>query len=95
LIEILNENDIYTNNSCQEQKHMSNMTWICFNGDCVGKLMKLIFKKDIKLYDYLSVSHWEILFDRDHMYNGKHHISLRFPSQDLDYVTNSIRLVFN
>jgi len=94
LIELLIENGFDTNNSCQEQTHLNNVTWISFNGEVVHGLMKEVFKKNIKFYDYLSNATWKIVFDLDHIYDGENSISLRFPSEDLLYVNKCFREIF-
>jgi len=95
LIELLNDNAFYTNNSCQEQEHCNHETWICFNENIANKFMKKIFKLDLILYDYLSYCEWDIIFDLDHLNKGKSVTSLRFPYKDLDHVTTRLKRIFS
>lgn len=94
LIEILNENNFYTNNSCQCQSFNNNKTWICFEGFVVNELMKEIFKHDKKLFEYLINSEWDIVHDVDYENDGEMCISLRFPYNDLKYITESFQNIF-
>ena len=94
IIELLNDNNYYTVNSCQNQEHLNNVTWICFDADVVNDFMIKIFAKNIELYDYLSYSDWEIICDVDHEFNGQVLTSLRFPSKDLEGITKTLKQIF-
>lgn len=91
LVEMLNDNDIRTSNSCQNQgPKLDNVSWIAFPSYAdVKRLLLLIKGGDRNLYDYLQLfGKWSICLDDD---SDDETISptfgLRFPAKDLADVT--------
>jgi hypothetical protein len=91
LVEMLNDNDIRTGNSCQNQgPKLNNVTWIDFCSYAnVKKLLLLMKAGDRNLYDYFQqFGKWSICLDDD---SDDKDVSpsfgVRFPAKDLANVT--------
>ena len=105
IIDIFYKNDIITRNSCQEQVHVENSTWIQFESINDVELLLRIIKnedEDDDFYNYIKdPEFWKINFNVDDDEDEQciinvdtYHYSLRFPSSALVYFENKIKYCF-
>ena len=95
LVEFLNDREIETCNSCQNQgPELNHVTWIHFRSpDEVLRLMQCINKEDTRLHEYLHQHgnwHETMAYDSDDDDFEEVHCHLRFPAEDLSYVTSRV-----
>ena len=96
LVEFLNDRKIWTSNSCQNQgPTLNHVTWIEFmSHDVVFRLLQCIRKEDAQLYEYLH-QHAKCSLDVDDedVEEVQYYYELRFPAEDLSYVTSRVLLL--
>lgn len=99
LVEFLNDRKIETCNSCQNQgPELNDVSWIHFRShDAVVRLLQCISKEDKRLDEYLyQHGNWHETIDGDSSSDDDDgdvkevHYHLRFPAEDLSYVTSRV-----
>ncbi len=100
IINILRENNIFTNNSCQKQtnpvrKQFINKTWICFDDIYDVKRLLDMCEINAEFFEYLHKQDWDIVLDSDNFEDyitnvDSYSYSLRFPYDDINYFTNKL-----
>jgi hypothetical protein len=100
IINTLMENNIFTNNSCQEQtntarKQYNNKAWICFDGIYDVKRLLVMCEINKEFHEYLHNQDWDIVLDPDNFEDyitnvDSYNYSLRFPYEDIHYFTNEL-----
>ena len=110
IIELFNDYDFDTNNSCQNQYFnylkkadiKNNVSWICFDdSSAIEDIMNILDKFDSNLFMELH-DKWSVVIgypdddDEDDDNDNRIRVgaSLRFPSKDLSRITKAFKIAF-